>query len=328
MTANRFTPNRRTLLAGGLALGAAAALRAPRVFAAKATEVHLDYATYSPVSALLKDKGWLEEDLKADGVTVRWVQSLGSNKALEFLNAGSLDFGSTASAAALLGRIGGNLIHSIYIYGRSEWTALVVPADSPAKTIADLKGKRIAVTRGTDPHIFLVRALATAGLTQDDVKLVLLQHPDGKQALLRGDVDAWAGLDPLMAAAEIENNARLLYRNPAYNSWGALNVREEFAAENPALVQKVLAAYEKARTYALAHPDALAASLVALTKLPDAVVARQLQRTDISQGHLKPAQAESVVASGLAMQQVGLIEPSVDVRKVAAELVDPRFAVG
>ncbi|WP_049974442.1 aliphatic sulfonate ABC transporter substrate-binding protein [Azospirillum sp. B4] len=327
MTTGIFTPSRRTLLAGGLAVAATPLLRAPRALA-KTTELRLDYTTYSPISLLLRDKGWLEEDLKADGVTVRWVQSLGSNKALEFLNAGSLDFGSTASAAALLGRIGGNPIRSIYVYGRSEWTALVVPADSPAKAIADLKGKRIAVTRGTDPHIFLVRALASVGLTQDDVKLVLLQHPDGKQALLRGDVDAWAGLDPLMASAEVENNARLLYRNPAFISWGALNVREEFAAQNPALVQKVLAAYEKARAHAQAHPDALAASLVAQTKLPDAVVAKQLQRTDIAQGHLKPAQAESVVASGLAMQQVGLIEAGVDVRKVAAELVDSRFAVG
>ncbi|TWB39607.1 aliphatic sulfonate ABC transporter substrate-binding protein [Nitrospirillum pindoramense] len=324
-------PTRRTLLAGGVALAAAPLLRPASALAqpaAKITELRLDYATYSPVSLLLKDKGWLEEELKADGIGVRWVQSLGSNKALEFLNAGSLDFGSTASAAALLGRIGGNPIRSVYVYSKPEWTALVVPADSPAKTIADLKGKRIAVTRGTDPHIFLVRALAGAGLTQDDVKLVLLQHPDGKQALLRGDVDAWAGLDPLMAAAEIENGARLLYRNPAFNSWGALNVRDAFAAENPGVVQKVLAAYEKARTFAQGHPDALAASLTAQTKLADAVVARQLQRTDLSQGHLKPAQADSVVASGLAMQQVGLIEAGVDVRKAAAELVDSRFAVG
>ncbi len=69
----------------------------------------------------------------------------------------------------------------------------------------DLKGRRVAVTRGTDPHIFLIRSLRGAGLTERDVKLVLLQHPDGRTALDRGDVDAWAGLDPIMAAAEIEN---------------------------------------------------------------------------------------------------------------------------
>jgi sulfonate transport system substrate-binding protein len=89
---------------------------------------------------------------------VRWVQTLGSNKALEFLNAGSIDFGSTAGAAALVGRINGNPIKSIYVYSRPEWTALVTRKDTDITKVEDLKGKRVAVTRGTDPHIFLVRA--------------------------------------------------------------------------------------------------------------------------------------------------------------------------
>ena len=313
--------NRRTFIAGGLA----AAALAPSALRAKTAELRLDFASYNPVGLLLKDSGWLESDLAADGVTVRWVQSLGSNKALEFLNSGSLDFGSTASAASLLGHAGGNPIRAVYAYSRPEWTALVVPVDSPVTSVGDLKGKRIAVTRGTDPHIFLVRALAEAGLTQDDVKLVLLQHPDGKQALLRGDVDAWAGLDPLMASAELEAGARLLYRNPAFNSWGALNVREQFAAENPALVRRVLAAYEKARLHAIAHPEALSAALAALTKLPEPVVTRQLSRTAIDQGYLRPAQEQSVVASGLAMQKVGLIDAALDVHKEAGALVDRRY---
>ena len=159
--------------------------------------MRIDYATYNPVSLVLKDKGILERELAKDGITVRWVQSLGSNKALEFLNAGSLDFGSTAGAAALIGKINGNPIKSIYVYSRPEWTALVTRKDTGIAKVEDLKGKRVAVTRGTDPHIFLVRALQKAKLTEKDVKLVLLQHPDGRTALERGDVDAWAGLDPL-----------------------------------------------------------------------------------------------------------------------------------
>src|SRR5215212_9246094 len=188
-----MTFSRRSLLASSLALGLAA-------FATGATaqvkEVRIDYATYNPVSLVLKDQGILEKALAKDGVTVRWVQSLGSNKALEFLNAGSLDFGSTAGAAALIGRINGNPIKSIYVYSRPEWTALVTRKDTGITKVEDLKGKRIAVTRGTDPHIFLVRVLQEAELTEKDVKLVLLQHPDGRTALERGDVDAWAGLDP------------------------------------------------------------------------------------------------------------------------------------
>src|SRR5208337_4608964 len=117
---------------------------------------------------------------------VRWVQTLGSNKALEFLNAGSIDFGSTAGAAALIGKINGNPIKSIYVYSRPEWTALATRKDTGIAKIEDLKGKRVAVTRGTDPHIFLVRALQSVGLSERDIAPVLLQHPDGKIALVRG----------------------------------------------------------------------------------------------------------------------------------------------
>src|SRR4029077_8536640 len=111
-----------------------------------------------------------------DGIAIVWVQTLGSNKALEFLNAGSIDLGSTAGAAALVAKINGNPIKSIYVYSRPEWTALVTGKDSPITKIADLKGKRVAGTRGTDPHIFLGPALQRGGLTEKDITPVLLQH--------------------------------------------------------------------------------------------------------------------------------------------------------
>src|SRR5436190_4406477 len=199
-----FRPFAFALLAGAL-------FGTPAVAAEKPKQIRIDWATYNPVSMLLKEKQLLEKEFAKDGIGILWVQTLGSNKALEFLNAGSIDFGSTAGAAALIGKINGNPIQSIYVYSRPEWTALVTKGDSPIKSVADLKGKRVAVTRGTDPHIFLVRALAENKLAEKDVKLVLLQHADGRLALERGDVDAWAGLDPIMAAAEIESGAKLFY---------------------------------------------------------------------------------------------------------------------
>lgn len=116
-------------------------------------------------------------------------------------------------------------------------------------------GAAALLGRGTDPHIFLERALADAELTEKDVRLVLLQHADGKLALQRGDVDAWAGLDPLMASAEVEDGAKLFYRKPENNSWGVLNTTEIFATDHPDIVNRVIAAYEKAHAEAIAHPD-------------------------------------------------------------------------
>lgn len=315
----------RRLAVAGLA-AASLAFATGQALAQVSKEIRVDYATYNPVSLVLKDSGILEKALAADGISVRWVQSAGSNKALEFLNAGSLDFGSTAGAAALIGKINGNPIKSIYVYSRPEWTALVTGARSEIAKVSDLKGKRVAVTRGTDPHIFLVRALAEAKLTEKDVKLVLLQHADGRLALERGDVDAWAGLDPLMAAAEVESGAKLFHRKAQDNTWGVLNVREAFAKDNPALVRKVLAVYEEARAYALANPAELKKTLIAYTKLSDAVIERQLTRTELTHSTIGQAQADTIIAAGLALKEAGVLPATTDVKAVVDDLLDRRFA--
>ncbi|MGL4437776.1 MAG: aliphatic sulfonate ABC transporter substrate-binding protein [Bosea sp. (in: a-proteobacteria)] len=295
------------------------------VMAQSPREIRIDFATYNPVSLVLKERGILDKALASEGVSVRWVQSAGSNKALEFLNAGSIDFGSTAGAAALIARVNGNPIRSVYVFSRPEWTALVTTPKSGIKQVSDLKGKRVAVTRGTDPHIFLLRALAEAKLTEKDVKLVLLQHQDGKLALERGDVDAWAGLDPLMAAAEIETGAVLFHRKAADNTWGILNVREEFAQRNPALVRSVLQAYEDARKWSVENPDELRRLLVAFTKLPEPVVARQLERTELTHGPIGQAQIDTIVAAGEALKVTGILPAGTNIPAVVDGLLDRRF---
>ena len=294
------------------------------VFAADALkEIHIDWATYNPVSMVLKQKGLLEKEFAKDGISIVWVQSAGSNKALEFLNAGSIDFGSSAGSAALVAKINGNPIRSIYVYSRPEWTALVTTKDSKIATVADLKGKRVAVTRGTDPHIFLVRALLGAGLSEKDITPVLLQHPDGKTALIRGDVDAWAGLDPMMAQAEIEDGAKLFYRKADANTWGILNVREQFLKDYPDIVRRVLATYEDARKYSLANYDDLKKTFMAVTKLPDNVVDKQLkERTELTHNKIGAPQRDSILAAGVALQQAGVIDAKVDVKAALDSLLD------
>lgn len=286
-------------------------------------EIRIDWATYNPVSMILKQRGLLEKEFAKDGISVVWVQSAGSNKALEFLNAGSIDFGSTAGSAALVARINGNPIKSIYVYSRPEWTALVTSKDSKVSSVADLKGKRVAVTRGTDPHIFLVRALLAAGLSEKDITPVLLQHADGKTALIRGDVEAWAGLDPMMAQAEVEEGARLFFRKADANTWGILNVREQFLKENPDIVRRVLATYEEARKYALANYDELKKTFIAGTRLPEAVVDKQLkERTELTHSRIGAPQRESILAAGLALQQAGVVDAKVDVKATVDALID------
>jgi sulfonate transport system substrate-binding protein len=292
----------------------------------KPATIKLDYAYYNPVSLVLKDKKFLEQDLASDGIAVEWTQSLGSNKALELLNSKSIDFGSTAGAAALIGKANGNPIKAIYVYSRPEWTALVVRKDSPITKVADLNGKKVAVTRGTDPHIFLLRALHEAGLTEKDIEMVVLQHADGRIALEKGDVDAWAGLDPMMAQTEIQSGSRVFYRNVNFNSYGVLNVREEFAGQYPAYVERVLAAYEKARLWALQNPEEFRKLFAANAKLDDSVVTKVLGRTDLTNSTIGENQRQVIVAAGDVLKQNNVISSNTDVSATVNNLIDPRYA--
>src|SRR6195952_235114 len=244
---------RRTLLQFAAGSAAIAVFPGLARAAAPLKELRLDYAYYSPTSLVLRRFGWLEQEFKADGTSVKWVLSAGSNRALEYLNADSIDIGSSAGLAALLAKANGVPIRAPYIFSRPEWTALVVPRGSPIRTLADLKGRKVAATKGTDPYLFLLRSLQTVGLKKSDIEHVALQHADGLAALRQGRVDAWAGLDPLMAAAELDSGDRLLYRNVAFNTYGFLNVREDFLAQHPAEVHRVIANYERARQWTLAN---------------------------------------------------------------------------
>jgi sulfonate transport system substrate-binding protein len=308
-------------------VAALAALLGTGAASAAEVKVRLDYAYYNPVSLVLKDKGWLQQDLAAKGATVEWVLSQGSNKALEFLSARSIDFGSTAGAAALLARANGNPIKAVYIYSRPEWTALVAPEKSPITKVTDLKGRKVAVTRGTDPHIFLLRALALNGMGERDIKIVPLQHPEGRLALIRGDVDAWSGLDPFMAQAELEENARLFFRDVNLNTYGFLNTREAFIAEHPELVDAVLASYERGRRWAIDNPAELARILSEASKVSLAVAERQLKtRTDFSNPIIGPEHAEAIAKAGDVLKSAGVVPDDIDVAKVVRELIEPRFA--
>ncbi|MEI2268284.1 aliphatic sulfonate ABC transporter substrate-binding protein [Microbacterium sp. No. 7] len=220
----------------------------------------IDFATYNPLSLVVKDQGLIEKAL-GDDVDVEWTQSAGSNKANELLRAGALDVGSTAGSAALLARANGSPIKVIDVYSQPEWSAVVVGPDSDITSVADLKGKKVAATSGTDPYFFLLQALETEGLSVKDVDVQNLQHADGRAALDGGSVDAWAGLDPIMAAAEVESGDKLIYRNVDFNSYGFLNATEDFLTDHKDVAQVVVDAYEEARTWALAHPDETASLL-------------------------------------------------------------------
>ena len=313
-------------LAGAAAAGLAGTAASAQARAPLA-ELRLDYAYYSPTSLVLKRFGWLEEDFGKDGTQVKWVLSAGSNRALEYLNANSVDIGSSAGLAALLAKANGNPIRTPYVFSRPEWTALVVPRDSTIRTLRDLKGRKVAATKGTDPYLFLLRSLQTVGLKKSDIEHVPLQHADGLAALRAGQVDAWAGLDPLMASAELDSGARLLYRNVAFNTYGFLNVREDFLAQRPAEVHRVIAGYERARQWTLANTTEAAKILSEEAKVSLQVALLQLKlRTDLSNPWPSAEHVHALQAASPILQSEALARPGVDLDRTVTDLIDTGFA--
>jgi len=285
-TRSRLTLLTATLAAAAMAMtgcvaGEGAAAPEPTEGAEwSSTELTLDFATYNPLSLIIKEQGWLEDEL-GDDVTVTWVQSAGSNKANEALRAGAIDVGSTAGSAALLARSNGSPIQVIDIYTQPNWAAILVPTGSDIDSVEDLKGRTVAATKGTDPYFFLLQALQEAGLSLSDINLQNLQHADGKTALETGAVEAWSGLDPLLSTSVANGAAEIIYDNVDFNSYGFLNATEDFITNHPDLAQLVVNAYEKARAWALENPDATAAILAEVAGIDIAVAEATIERTVI-----------------------------------------------
>lgn len=292
-----------------------------------ASTLNIDFATYNPLSLIIKDQGWLEEATGGD-VQVNWIQSAGSNKANEALLAGALDVGSTAGSAALLARSNGSPIRAIDIYSQPNWAAIAVPAGSSIQSVEDLAGKNVAVTVGTDPYFFLLQALDEAGLSLTDITVVNLQHADGKAALENGSVDAWSGLDPLLSTSVEQAGTEIIYDNIDFNSYGFLNATEQFLAASPDLAQLVVNAYERARAWALENPEETAAILAEVAGIDPAIASAVLiDRTNLDLDGI-PGETQYAVLEIIApvLVEIGSVQTQQQVDDALESLLDPQFA--
>lgn len=289
-------------------------------------EIRLDYAYYSPPSLVIKKFGWLEQEFKSSNTPIKWVFSQGSNNSLEFLNSGSSDFASTSGISALVSRANGYPVKTVYIFNTQEASALAVNKDSTIRSVADLKGKKVAATKGTDPFFFLLRTLHANGLKKNDVEIVHLQHPEGRIALDKKLVDAWAGLDPHLAAAELDSGARLVYRNPTFSSFGFLNTTDEFARRHPETLVRVLRVYERARLWILANPEETAKLVAEESKQSVPVIRQQLSRANFKQPVPAAIHIDSIRATLPILVEEEIVKKGVDLNKALTDLVEIRYA--
>jgi sulfonate transport system substrate-binding protein len=178
--------------------------------AAEDKVVRIGYQKYGTL-VLLKARGDLERRLTPQGIRVKWSEFPGGPQLLEALNVGSLDFGTTGEAPPIFAQAAGaDLVYVANQPPAPSAEAIVVPKDSPLHTVAELKGKRVALNKGSNVHYLLVRALQAAGLKYSDIEPVFLAPADARAAFSRGAVDAWAIWDPFLASAEKTLGARVI----------------------------------------------------------------------------------------------------------------------
>ena len=241
--------------------------------------VRIGFQKYGKL-VLLKGRGTLEEKLKPLGYTVSWTEFPSGPPLLEALNVGAIDFGIAGETPPIFAQAAGApLVYLAYDPPAAQGEAILVPKDSPLKSVADLRGKKVALNKGSNVHYLLVKALEKAGLKYTDIQPVFLAPADALAAFTRGAVDAWVIWDPCEAAAEASTGARILTDGTGLVANHQFYFSSKrFLAENAKVVDIVLDALNEADEWTKNHIDDVAAQLSPSIGLPAPVLAASLKR--------------------------------------------------
>jgi sulfonate transport system substrate-binding protein len=214
---------------------------------------------------LLRLQGGLEAELSKQGVEVEWIGFPAGPQLLEALNAGSIDFGHTGDAPPILAQAAG--VPFFYVAtesARPGSEAIVVPAGSPIRSLADLKGRRVALNKGSNVHYLLVRALEEAGVAYDQIQAVFLPPADSRAAFEGGSVDAWSVWDPYFAEAEATAKARVLVDGKGLVANREFQLASQtLVRERPQVVRTIIEALRRHGRWAQEHPEDVAGILSA-----------------------------------------------------------------
>ncbi|BCJ89672.1 sulfonate ABC transporter substrate-binding protein [Terrihabitans soli] len=234
--------------------------------------------------ALLKPTGLLEERLKKLGYSVTWTEFPAGPQLLEAVNVGAVDFAHTGEAPPVFAQAAGApIVYIAHEPAAPAAEAILVQKDSPIKSVADLKGKKVALNKGSNVHYLLVKALEKAGLAYSDVEVAYLPPADGRAAFEKGAVDAWVIWEPFRAAAEIATGARTLADGTGLvSNHEFLFTTKSFAANNPKeVVDTVLAASKEIYAKARADVKGTAETYSRAVGIPAAAFEASLKRKSL-----------------------------------------------
>jgi len=275
-----FNPTRRCMLGLLAAVGLALSSLSASAVAASSDTLNIGYQKYGTL-VLLKAQGTLEKRLAPLGVKVKWAEFPGGPQLLEALNVGSVDLGTTGETPPIFAQAAGaDLLYIANEPAAPEGEAIVVSKDSPLHSVKDLKGKRIALNKGSNVHYLLVRALEKAGLKYEDIKPVFLNPADGRAAFQQGSVDAWVIWDPFLAAAEKQLNARQLADGKGIvNNTQFYLARKPYVNSNPKVIKVVLEELQRLDTWGKNHIPEVSSELSGQIGLDKDIVQVAAKRT-------------------------------------------------
>lgn len=241
--------------------------------------IRIGYQKYGTL-VLLKARGTLEKHLAQIHVDVQWTEFPAGPQLLEGLNVGSVDFGIAGEAPPIFAQAAGaDIVYVGYEPDASAGEALIVPKDSPLKTLSDLKGKRIALNKGSNVHYLLLKLLEKAGLKYTDIDAVYLAPADARAAFERGSVDAWMIWEPFLAAAQNQTGARVIEDGAGLvSNHQFFLASRSYARKRPDVVQIVLRELAAVDDWAKSHLSDAATALQPQIGLDHATLQLALSR--------------------------------------------------
>ncbi|MCY9661148.1 aliphatic sulfonate ABC transporter substrate-binding protein [Paenibacillus chondroitinus] len=266
-----------------------------------------------------REKGYFEKAFQAAGAEVKWNEFASGPPHFEAIAAGRLDFGATGGTPLISGQVGGVDFKGIAVTSDGKkGNMIIVPKNSPIKELKDLKGKKVAVAKGSSAYNFLYMAIDKAGLKGDDVKVIQLQPDEARPALDSGAIDAWSIWEPYATTAVYQTGATILVTGEKLNinAPSFLIARTKFTQEHPDLTVLFLKTYEEARKYYVDHQDEIADELSKSQKLDKAIVVDVLKNTFPILSSITPEFAKAHQEQADFLQSVGAINKKLDTSQV------------
>ncbi|HWV18104.1 MAG TPA: sulfonate ABC transporter substrate-binding protein [Rhodocyclaceae bacterium] len=281
-------------------------------------EVRIGFQKYGTL-ALLRAKGTLEPRLAKEGISVKWAEFPGGPQLLEALNIGSVDFGNTGETPPVFAQAAGaDLLYVAYEPPAPAGEAILVSKNSAIKNVSDLKGKRVALNKGSNVHYLLVRALENAGLSLADIQPIYLAPADGRAAFQSGSVDAWVIWDPFQAAAEKQLEARTLKDGIGLvDNHQFYLARRPFANANAKVISILLEEIRGIGEWSKQSPAEVAKQVAPVIGLPEDVALIAVKRQGYDVRPITPAVVAAQQKIADTFYHLKLIPKPLDIRSAS-----------